>query len=101
MPTTYAGTAKFNLDDLEGAVPDFSRAIEIDPERVDAYKNRGLMRFRLGESEFSRGNTKAAQRLYETAIEDYTQAIKLNPEDTETYSKRGAVKSALTAMLGQ
>ena len=79
MPTTYAVPRSLILTTLKGQYLISVEPLRLSPERVDAYKNRGLMRFRLGESEFSRGNTKAAQRLYETAIEDYTQAIKLNP----------------------
>ncbi|MXZ01803.1 tetratricopeptide repeat protein [Candidatus Poribacteria bacterium] len=92
---------KFGLGDPEQAILDFSKMIQLDPDNANIYNNRGMMRFRFGASEFSRGNADKARELYEAAIEDYTQAIRLNPKDAEAQSNLGAVKSALAAMLKQ
>ena len=89
------------MANLEQAILDFSKVIQLDPDNADVYNNRGMMRFRFGASEFSRGKANQARELYEKAIEDYTQAIKLNPEDPEAYSNLGAVKSALSAIQGR
>ena len=37
------GIAKVAIDDLEGAMHDFTRAIEDEPEYAEAYYNRGLL----------------------------------------------------------
>jgi tetratricopeptide (TPR) repeat protein len=67
----YRGIARYAQDDLEGAIADFSRAININPEYADGYNNRGWAYYRQGE--------------YETAIVDYTRAIELDPESAGAY----------------
>lgn len=61
--------------DFRGAIADFNRAIQINPNNAHAYHNRGLACFKLGETH--------------TAIEDFTQALRLNPNYTEAYVGRG------------
>src|SRR5512134_2985935 len=36
-----SGLAKYEKSDLDGAIADFNRAIEIDPNYANAYNNRG------------------------------------------------------------
>ena len=48
----------------QGAIADYTRAIEINPQNVDAYYNRGLAEDDSGD--------------YEGAIADYTKAIEIN-----------------------
>ena len=57
------------------AIDDFTQAISIDPEDIDAYNSRGLMQLNLGHSEL--------------AIDDFTQAIKINPHYIFAYNNRG------------
>ena len=51
------------------------KAIELKPDYVDAYHNRGTVYGRKGE--------------YNRAIEDYDKAIELKPDLAQTYSNRG------------
>ena len=43
------GSAKERLKDYEGAVADFTKAIEIDPKFASAYSNRGMSKYLLGD----------------------------------------------------
>lgn len=62
---------KYGLEDYQGAIQDYNKVIELDPENVDAYHNRGLAKSDLGD--------------LEGAIQDYNKAIKLDPEASLTY----------------
>jgi tetratricopeptide (TPR) repeat protein len=61
--------------DLAGALADYSRALELNPNHASTYSNRGLAK---AES----GNRVAA-------IEDYTRALKIDPKLTLAYANRG------------
>ncbi|MGK7894284.1 MAG: tetratricopeptide repeat protein, partial [Xenococcus sp. (in: cyanobacteria)] len=60
------GKDKYNHKNYQGAIADYTKAIEINPQYSDAYKNRGNARRKLGD--------------HQGAIADYDQAIELNPE---------------------
>ena len=75
----------------ETAIEYYTRAIELNPEYVDAYNNRG--------------NAYDDIKEYEKAISDYNRAIELNPEYamayenlSELYITTGNYKSALEAI---
>jgi tetratricopeptide (TPR) repeat protein len=72
--TKYAlnnrGVALLAVGDTKGAIRDFERAIEIDPEYSKPFENRGGARLSQGD--------------YPGAIEDFTQAIRLTPEGAAT-----------------
>ena len=53
----------------------YTRAIQLDPNQVSAYNNRGITHRNLGD--------------YNSAIDDYNRVIMLNPNDAEAYSNRG------------
>ncbi len=89
------GQRKYNLGQYDNAVADFDKAIKLYPQKADAYYNRGLAKFRLGDLEATNGHTEKAQRFYEAGIEDCTEAIKLNPEDTYAYHNRAGGKFRL------
>ena len=61
MPTTPVGTIKIYLEDYADAIIDLDKAIELDAQHADAYKNRGGVKFKLGASEATRGNAEKAQ----------------------------------------
>ena len=89
------GQRKYNLNQYDDAVADFDKAIKLYPQKADAYYNRGLAKFRLGDIQGINGNVEEARRFYEAGIEDCTQAIKLNPEDTYAYHNRAGGKFRL------
>ena len=43
------GLAKYNLEELQDAYFDFSKALEIGPADADKYFNRGVVKAELGE----------------------------------------------------
>ena len=57
----------------------YSKAIELKPDFLDAYINRGIVNNELQDYE-NRGYTKYKQKDYEGALKDYNKAILLNPK---------------------
>ncbi len=50
MDLVKAGDAKFSGSDYEGAVADYSKAIELDPKSASAYSGRALAEVSLAEA---------------------------------------------------
>ena len=80
------GISKKNLKDYQGAITDYTKAIELDPDYADAYINRGISKRNLKD--------------YYGAITDYTKAIELDPDDADAYNNRGVVKDDLKDYYG-
>ena len=57
---------RYRSQDRAGAIADFDRAIQLQPNFPDAYNNRGIVKGSLGDKAL--------------AIADYSQAIALNPK---------------------
>lgn len=96
------------------AIADYTEAIRINPQFVDAYENRaGVYRLqkdyaraiadsseaiRVGPDSggfYGRGLAYADQKDYARAIADYSEAIRLYPQGAITYLRRGEAKKAL------
>lgn len=73
------GGDKLNRKDYQGAISDFTQAIALNPDYVEAYYSRSLGHYR--------------QRNTTQAIKDLTQAIDLNPQYTQAYVQRGFVQA--------
>jgi tetratricopeptide (TPR) repeat protein len=111
----YRGFDKNSRKDYYGAISDYTKAIELNPNFVNAYYNRGNAKGNLNDNHgaisdftkaielnpnfvtayFARGNAKGNLNDNHGAISDYTKAIELNPNDSEAYYNRGAVKGKL------
>ena len=89
------GTSDYNDGHYAKAIVNFNKVIEVNPENIYAYYNRGLAKFRLGDLESEKGNTEKARKLYRGGIEDSTQAIKQDPEDANAYHNRAGGKFRL------
>jgi tetratricopeptide (TPR) repeat protein len=74
------------LDEIEGAIADYARVIQINPKQDAAYNNRGLLRYDLGHPEGS--------------IADFNRAILINPSNSIAYCNRGVVRSELGNLMG-
>src|SRR6266496_1509441 len=72
------GIAKGVKGDIDGAIADFTRAIELDPKYSKTYSNRGIAKEEKGDMD--------------GAIADCTRAIKLDPRYAPAYSTRGLAK---------
>ena len=78
--------AKVNLEDLQGGIADFSKAIALNAKDTFAYFNRGYSKFKLDD--------------YKGAIADYSKAIELNPSLPAANCNRGYAKVQLEDYRG-
>ena len=82
----YRGYDKSYKGDYNGAIADYTKAIEINPNFADAYYNRG--------------SSKNDLKDYNGAIADFTKAIEINPNDAFAYYNRGSSKDNLKDYYG-
>lgn len=106
----YRGAARYwQKSDFDGAITDYTRAIELDPEDAEAYNYRGFAHLyngdidkaiadytkaididqELTEAYKDRATAYLANSNFDNAINDYTKAIQLDPDDTNIYNYRG------------
>ena len=116
----YDGLDKYNLKDYKGAIVDFTKAIQINPNNSYYYFYRAYSKFYLKDYKGSiadytraieldpkheyaynnRGNSKKNLKDYYGAISDYTRAIELDPNNALFYEKRGVLKRKLKDETG-
>ena len=72
--------------DYYGAIYDFTKVIEINPNNAIAFYNRGLAKNNLKD--------------YYGAISDYTKAIEINPQKDNAYINRGIAKENISDLKG-
>src|SRR6266576_2947591 len=65
------GNTRFEAGDFDGAIADFTEAIELTPGDSNAYFNRAYAKASLGD--------------HQGAIVDYTESLRLNPRDPMAY----------------
>ncbi|MEG3440421.1 toll/interleukin-1 receptor domain-containing protein, partial [Pannus brasiliensis CCIBt3594] len=107
------GLAKYNSGDYQGAIADFDRAIQLQPDYANAYYNRGRAKYKsedkqgaiadndraiqlqpdLAGAYNTRGVAKYDSGDYPGALADYDRAIQLKPDYAEAYNNRGNAKS--------
>ena len=106
------GIARFEKNDLEGAIADFSRVIEMNGKDQEfCYYFRGLAHYRKGNPNQAiddlskaiaikgdprflddRGNLLARQGELDRAIADLSKAIEVSPQFAKAYGDRGLVQ---------
>ena len=104
-----SGETAYQRGDYEGAIANFDRAIDREPDDVQTYHQRGLARFNLEQYEetisdfdiaidknpdyvtayYNRGVTKCRLERYEEAISDFDLVVDKNPDYSEAYEQRG------------
>jgi tetratricopeptide (TPR) repeat protein len=79
--TTYesSGDDKSGEGDFDGAIADYTKAIEIDPKDAVAYRDRA--------------DAKAKKRDWDGAIADYSLTVALDPKDDLAFSSSGKAKA--------
>jgi tetratricopeptide (TPR) repeat protein len=75
------GVVKTKHEDNIGAISDYSKAIELNPNFAEAYYGRAASKIELKD--------------YRGAIVDYTETISLNPKHAKAYCGRGMAKIIL------
>jgi tetratricopeptide (TPR) repeat protein len=80
------GVSKARLGDLDGAVVDYTRAMELTPADAEAV--------------FNRGNAYAAAGNLPAAIKDFTTAVTMRPAYSQAYFNRGTVRAAAGDVTG-
>lgn len=106
---------KYDKKDFQGAIEDYSRAIQLNPNFAPAYNNRGNARYTLGNKQGAmedynraiqldpnfanaytgRGNIRDDLGDEREAIEDYNRAIQLDPNNANAYYNRGITRNKL------
>jgi tetratricopeptide (TPR) repeat protein len=74
------GKAKSAKGDLDGALADFDKAIELKPDSASAYNDRGRI--------------KRTKKDFDGALADFNRAIELKNDFAQAYNSRGLVKVA-------
>jgi tetratricopeptide (TPR) repeat protein len=75
-----------DLNDLDGSMADFNKALELNPNDQYAYNNRGCL--------------KNKKQEYKLAIADFDEAIRLNASYGYAYFNRGIAKENLRDLTG-
>jgi tetratricopeptide (TPR) repeat protein len=108
------GMAKLKSNDLDGALVDFDKAIELKPTLWQAFHNRSVVKKAKGDLTGSQADSDKALDLkpdspevcysramrhmrksdWNGAISHFNRAIELNPAFAEAYGNRGAAKNA-------
>jgi tetratricopeptide (TPR) repeat protein/V8-like Glu-specific endopeptidase len=114
------GGDKYKKGDFKGAIADYTQAIKLNPNYVNAYNDRGIARSRIGDAKgeiddynqairinpnyanayYNRGIARSEMGDKQGAIADYTQAIKIDPKYVNAYYNRGNTRSNLGDKLG-
>ena len=109
---TQRGIARFQKNDLDGAIADFSKVIELNgKDKEFCYYFRGIAQYRKGNPTQAiddlskaidlkpdprflddRGNLLARQGELDRAIVDLNKAIELTPQFAKAYGDRGLVQ---------
>lgn len=115
------GEARLRKGDLDRAIEDFSKGIEIEPGMPEAYGGRGVARQLNGDldgaiSDFgkaiaidprnsdiyiTRGLAREIKSDFDGAIEDFGKAVEVNPRNRDAYYFRGSARHYRAFMLSR
>jgi tetratricopeptide (TPR) repeat protein len=75
--SAHQGQKKYDQKNFQGAIDDYTNAIQLKPDDAALYQSRGQARKDFGQKK--------------DAIDDYTQAIRVKPNQTDLYYQRGTI----------
>ncbi|MCW8796534.1 MAG: tetratricopeptide repeat protein [Chlorobium sp.] len=116
-----SGIEKLKNEDYEGALEDFTKAVEKDPEFAESYLNRGFVYGNRGELQealadfnkaieidsgyveayYNRGFIYGFFEEFDKAMADFDKVIELNPKDAEAYINRALIRSRIGDREGE
>jgi tetratricopeptide (TPR) repeat protein len=76
----FTANQKYDVGNYTGALSDYDRAIQLNPQYAEAYNNRGNLRY-------------IQLKNFQGALADYNKAIALRPSSTLAYVNRGNLKA--------
>jgi tetratricopeptide (TPR) repeat protein len=82
-----SGNEKYQNKDIQGAISDYDKAIEIKPDYYKAYNNRGIIK----ASDLGLNNE---------ALKDFDKAIEIKSDYSDAYLGRGSVKLMMNDISG-
>ena len=83
---------KIKTKNYDGAISDLDKTIQLNPNYIIAYYNRGTSKGDLAQSKSEEGFLLEAQQHRKNAIDDFTQAIRLCPDYAPAYNNRANAK---------
>ena len=86
---------KSQTKNYDNAIVNLDKTIQLNPDYIIAYINRGDAKKSLAESKFREGYLVEAQKLHQGAIDDFTEAIRLCPDFVGGLNGRGIATSRL------
>jgi len=107
------GLKRFRHNDVAGAMADFTKAVELEPQMGLAYYSRAKARTAQGDQAgamadftkavelepklvngyYLRGLLRAQQNDVAGAMADFTKAVLLDPDDALAFSQRGLLRA--------
>jgi len=73
----------------QGAIAEFTKAIEANPKDARGYTNRGTAYRQAAQAAEAAGDAAAAAERYSSALADFSKAIEVAPKDEVAYRERG------------
>ncbi|MBI3844686.1 MAG: protein kinase [Planctomycetes bacterium] len=93
------GSARLHIDDVEGALADFTSALQADPSDAMAHGNRGLVHARRAARLSAANQVVDAIAAWNDAIDDYSAAVTIDPLLVGAHNNRGVCRSERERLL--
>ena len=80
------GVEKYEAGNYQGAISDYTKAVEIDPLHTNSYINRSKAKLNLGDNK--------------GALQDSNKAIEIDPSSSLAYMNRGISRELVNDLEG-